>query len=335
MKKDNSIVFWRIIFSYVIVVFHLLNVYGIGSSLYIATDFFFIVSGFLIARDADVRKFDSAFVMLKHKIRALYPHYILSLVVGYIVFFLVQKGPRVSAIELLCEIGMFQMVGLNILHMINVPTWYLSVLLIGGYVIYFMLLNYKKIFVEILCPSFIIVVYSWFYRTYGFLSHSSLGSEITTGIYWNRPLLIGISTMCLGVIGYELLKISQCRHIFSEGGQRIFEFILLLSIPLLALVLRRTVYDFVFVGVLFCGVLFAFSNGSFKLSQNKVIIYFSKLSYPLYLNHNMFRELLPIYVKQFSILVLLGYVVMVTLYSMVTMLIIDTTIKNRKETKNG
>lgn len=229
---------------------------------------------------------------------------------------------------------MFQMVGLNMLHMINVPTWYLSVLLIGGYVIYFMLLNYKKLFVELLCPSVVIVVFSWFYRTYGFLSHGSLGSEITTGIYWNRPLLIGISTMCLGVIGYELLKISQCRHNFC-WGQRIFEFILLLSIPLLALVLRRTVYDFVFVGVLFCGVLFAFSNGSFKLSQNKVIIYFSKLSYPLYLNHNMFRELLPIYVKQFSILVLLGYLAVVTLYSMVTMLIIDTIIKNRKETKNG
>lgn len=120
-----------------------------------------------------------------------------------------------------------------------------------------------------------------------------------------------------------------------SGGQRIFEFILLLSIPILTLVLRRTVYDFVFVGVLFWGVLFAFSNGSFKLSQNKVIIYFSKLSYPLYLNHNMFRELLPIYVKKFSLLVLLGYVVVVTLYSMVTMLIMDTIKKNRKETKNG
>ena len=114
---------------------------------------------------------------------------------------------------------MVECLRLNILHMINVPTWYLSVLLIGGYVIYFMLLNYKKLFVEILCPSFIIVVYSWFYRTYGFLSHSSLGSEITTGIYWNRPLLIGSATMCLGVIGYELLKTSKCRHDLFRGGK--------------------------------------------------------------------------------------------------------------------
>lgn len=96
------------------------------------------------------------------------------------------------------------MIGLNIKKMVNVPTWYLSVLLICSYIIYFLITNYKKIFVEFLSPIFVIVVLTWFYRNYGYISHSSLGDR-TIGIYWNIPLVLGGCMMCIGVIIYYLI----------------------------------------------------------------------------------------------------------------------------------
>lgn len=103
IEKDNSIVVWRIFFTYVIMTFHFFNAYSIGSSLYLATDFFFIVSGFLIAKDVEEGKYKNAFVFLKKRIKKYYPHYILSLIISYVVFTCLRKGPQVSVLSLISE----------------------------------------------------------------------------------------------------------------------------------------------------------------------------------------------------------------------------------------
>lgn len=336
-NKDNSIIVWRILFSYIIITYHFLNSYGVDSSLYVATDFFFIVSGFLIAKDASEEKYVTSFEMIKHKIKAFYPHYILSLLLGYIAFTLTHNGPQVSKAELLIEVGFIQMFGLNISHMVNVPTWYLSVLLMAGYIIYFLYQNYKKLYIGLVCPVSIIIIFTWFFRNYGFINHSSLGKEITTGIYWNRPFLLGFSMMCLGVEAFEINNDVGKRF---RGGEnhyikmRVIEIMMLASVPILAIFFRKTFLDYVMVVMIFIGVALAFGNGGAVLAQNKGIKYFSRLSYPLFLNHNMFRELFPSY-AQFSIHTYLVYLVLVTVYSMFTMLIIDKLKKGQKNEQNN
>lgn len=216
-SKNNSIVIWRILFSYLIVTYHFLNAYGKSTSFYIATDFFFIVSGFLLAKEENEKKYDNAFHMLKHKIKKFYPHYLFSFLIGWIVFAVLREGPKVSVSGLLLEIGMLQMVGVNLMEMINVPTWYLSVLLISSYIIYFMLVNYQKVFIELIAPAVIVIIGTWFYRNYGYLSHSSLGKDITREIYWNQPLFLGFSLMSIGILAFKAYKkvhIEDC----SGGG---------------------------------------------------------------------------------------------------------------------
>lgn len=106
INKNNSIVAWRIYFAYIIAIFHILNSYGYGTSLYLATDFFFIVSGFLLAKEAEENKYKSSIQMLISKVKKYYPHYILSMIISYIVFRILKCGPQLTIKEIMPELGL-------------------------------------------------------------------------------------------------------------------------------------------------------------------------------------------------------------------------------------
>lgn len=221
MNKNNSIAVWRIVFAYLIMTYHFFNAYGLPSSLYLATDFFFIVSGWLLAQDASENKYGNAWELLINKIKKYYPHYIFSLVVGYIVLKTSYMKFDMNYLMILPEVTMTQMIGLNIKQMVNVPTWYLSVLIISSYFIYYLLQNHKKFFVQLGIPLVLLIVGSWFYRNYGYLCHSSLG-DVTSDIYWNQPLLLGVMVMSIGVLAYEL----QTRTYVPDGGENPGDYII-------------------------------------------------------------------------------------------------------------
>lgn len=222
ISRNNSIIVWRIFFAYIIASFHFLNEYGIGTSLYLATDFFFIVSGFLLGYEISIDKYNSAAALIVHKVKKYYPHYLFSLVISIIVFILLGKGPRIEYKSLFLELFMLQMAGTNPDSLLNVPTWYISVLLIASYIIFYLYKNHRKLYVEFIVPVFLLVVGAWFYRNCGCLSHSTLGSDITTGVYWNRPLLLGFGMMSIGILLYEMYIKCQCienrTNILGGGG---------------------------------------------------------------------------------------------------------------------
>ena len=110
------------------------------------------------------------------------------------------------------------------------------------------------------------------------------------------------------------------------GGGRTFE-ILLMIIPMVAaLFFSHKVIDYLLVIMMSFGVMFGFKNGECKLAKYRTVRYLSKLSFPIYLNHNMFRELAPYYFDKFSIICLIGYLILITIYSMITMYIVDNTV---------
>lgn len=327
LTKNNSITLWRIFFAYVIATFHLLNSYGYSTSLYLATDFFFIVSGFLLAYDISRNKYENALMMIIHKIKNYYPHYIFSLLIALIVFQILGLGPRFDYKSFCLEVLMLQMAGVNLTTLINVPTWYISVLLIASFFIFYLYKFHRRLYVEFIIPLFCLITGSWFWRNYGNLRHSTLGLDITEGIYWNKPLLIGFGMLSIGVLIYEIFKkvnISEC--VFG-GGWRVIECLLLIGSMILAMLFKHNVTDFAFVTMIALGVLIAFINGECKWADNGVIKYFSKLSFSIYLNHNMFREVAPYYASECNIWVFVGYLFTITVYSMLTMFIVNEFIK--------
>lgn len=216
----NSIVVWRIVFSYEIVIYHFLNAYNKSTSLHLATEFFFVVSGYILAMEMNKQKFDSSWSLLISRLKRYAPHYYLSLLIEFLVLFLHDKT-RYKMFDLISGLFFLQGVGLNVNQWINVPTWYLSVLLLGDFFLYYLLQHHKTILENFLLPAIIIVVYVKQYNTNGYLSHG-LGA---TGIYWNSALFLGIATMGAGVLLYKAsnyaIKYISNRRIVSrivEGG---------------------------------------------------------------------------------------------------------------------
>lgn len=88
------------------------------------------------------------------------------------------------------------------------------------------------------------------------------------------------------------------------------------------LIWRKTAFDFLALGLIFIGCLIAFSMDDCVLSHNKLVKFFSSLSFPLFLNHNMFRILWPEYFTC-SIMSFIIYIIVVTLYSVATMFMVN------------
>ena len=226
---------------------------------------------------------------------------------------------------MLAEILLLQMLGLNLDKMINVPTWYLSVLLFGGFLIIYFLKNHKKMYYEFAAPLFIVILISWFYRKEGYLNHSTLDNDVTTGIYWNRPLFLGLMLMMLGtMLFYFNNRKAEGRVIKNRGSINILIEVVCLIVPVILAVKRGySQWDFLYVAMMAVGIQFSLQNERLAhVVKGKVGAYLLRLSWPVYLNHNMFRLIIPEYIG-FSLKSYVIYLVLVILYSMLTMSIVE------------
>lgn len=333
-QNQNTINHWRIVFTYTIMAFHLFNSYGKATGWYIGVEFFFIVSGFLLAKKEHTTADDKASPSLNyrggvlyviHRIKQLYPHYLFSFIISFIVFGIINKYSLIQYIKglygSLPEIFMMSMCGLNLKTMINVPTWYLSVLIIAGYFLYTLLRANKQVFLYLLAPMGILVIYTYFYRYAGCIHYSSLGENIVKGLYGNLPLFRGVADMSVGILLYHLWLKKDFVQLFR---QRCGKFVYLLESACYAFIIissyfySHASYDFLYILVLSAAIFISFSQ-KMERKDSRIVNFLAKLCYPMFLNHNMFRELLPRFVPELSIGLLFLYFIVVTLYSMITM----------------
>ena len=179
--KNRHIQFWRIVFTYVIAYYHLNNAYGNYTSWYIAVEFFFMLSGYLLANK--LYKMDESgtlgdFTAWKYtweKYKKYFPHCLFSFLVAFLIKgvyrgFAIRDWVRETLFHI-PEILLIHMSGLNFEndYPVNSPTWYLSVLLIMGYFIWFFMRKSQGIYINLICPLSILIIYPFLYRTYGFI----------------------------------------------------------------------------------------------------------------------------------------------------------------------
>lgn len=326
-SRKNGIVIWKIVWTYLIMIFHLLGVFGIYNGLYIGVEFFFIVSGYLLAKTVYEKKYSSAYDYTVHRIKKLFPHYIFSFVIGFLVYIISNKVnifQCLSSLEYIPEMFMVQMIGLNAQNMVNVPTWYISVLLICGFFLFTLLSEYYSFTTKILIPCIIMVVYSYFWREVGCIQWQTLGG-VVIGVYGNLPLFRGAADMCVGIVIFWMHK----RYVFlGKMGRNIFiEYVTTLCAIFLAIEKGNTRLDFLILCLLVISVYFAFLDTQ-KFLNSKLVCFFERLTYPLYLNHNMFRFLFPKFFDNCTIGVMLFYLLIVTGYSIITLFLLDI-IKNK------
>lgn len=197
MKEKSSVIeFYRYIFMVVLLAWHGgTNFFTNG---YLVVEFFFILSGYLLM-ESFLRRTKTAVQYTMDKLKRTYLQYFIALCFGFLAFGLlaswVHHNWSMSLIfEFIREILLIQSVGLYIDGGFNPPTWYFSVLIWGGALLYYMISRYTELSTHLLIPVMCLA-------TLTFLCNQGDSLEV-----WNIrgcfyvPFIRGVAEMGVGVL---------------------------------------------------------------------------------------------------------------------------------------
>lgn len=267
----------------------------------IAVEFFFIVSGYLLAKEINKKSKETKKKItseqlskewidyLKKKIKAIFPTHTVAFVIAFICASLFREYNLTEMIKcLITSIPQFfflQMTGLRINDTYpNNVEWYISAMLVAIAIIYPIFRKYKDGFSKIGAPLIAIL-------GSGYLI-SSLG-RISATIEWHHFIMGGtlraITMMCLGICSYNISESIKNKKLTKQENLKIS----ILEITTFVITLLYVVsslsrkYEAIVVFLIFTFVTIAFSEqGILKDKLNNKIIYFlGKISLPIYLSH--------------------------------------------------
>ena len=333
--KNNTIEFWRFIFTIWICLLHFDEGYAgryyFSSGGYLGVDFFFILAGFLMMQHA-MKQNQGEEASLRagkyfvSRIDRLYPHYIFS----FFIMFLVTSAfvNRMGFLETLkslysakWEILMMQYSGLAGITVLNIPTWYISALIISSYFIYYLISRWEDVFNGFLAPIGVILIYTYISRVGGSLDYTQQYAGFILG-----ALLRATAGLCLGCICYRVCEYLKSKPLLlSKNVLNIVELTIVLLTFRILCFQGRTQEDF-FILVLFSIlIIFSFLQVTFlsRLLNGKVSEILGGISYAVFCNHFLFRILIPRFLPNIGYFNAMPFFLMASiLYSFLTDLLI-------------
>ncbi len=314
IKRNGEIDFLRFLFAMIIVFYHFNASFQLGFFVngYIGVEFFFIVSGFLMAkhveRNGPGRK-DLAFIAdetwryIIKKVGTFYCYYLSVIFLQVIVRFILIRHDGITTIfnRFLGSIPTFSLTfaGLNMdsaaLSVGN--TWYLSAMLIAIFILFPFLLRHYHFSVKILFPLIALFVTGYLYGT----NHS-----ISNWIGWSGLVYFGVlratAEMALGgslfcLSSYLTEKNSWVVDTDKWTPKLLLTFVKLFCYAVVVLYAYGSILGikvnktFDLHALLFCalGILLSFSNVGFCIPDSKVTRYLSKISLPIFIFHGFIR----------------------------------------------
>lgn len=289
--RNQEIEIFRFLFICAIAIMHFCNSYFHSapyfSGAYIGTEFFFLVSGFMIMKSASAKKV-SPFLFTLRRIKKLYPHYFIAFLLLFITSSLVSGTGFVSTLKNLggyCfELLFLHASGLKCSGLLNYPTWYLSSLLIAGFFLYALAYYNEKLYLTIIAPLAVLVTYSFFSANTGHMDVWG-GNQL---LHLSDALTRGFAAMSLGALSYALSNNLKSRNLQFSKYLRAFltllEALLFLSVLAGSAFYADTQYDFYFIFMLFLGITLAFSGITYSnlIFSSPLFYYLGKISYPMY-----------------------------------------------------
>lgn len=296
MKKNQTIDIWRYFFTIFICILHFKEYFGenypFGGG-YLAVEFFFVLSGFFVMSAAckTIKKnnYSSAgeatVDYFWRRVKKLYPQYLFSL--AFLAIYVVFIRKSISGIEYLRnglpEIFLLQMSGIGNSWRINSAMWYVSALILGSAILFYLALKFKKEFGYIICPAMVVLIYSFFWQSRGRLG----------GVGWNKTTLIVQDGLFRGLAGMGVGCL-VCL-VYNKYGKNFTKYKLLrtfIELAIAALTVWKfygpgnTVTDFYFVGLFAILILSVLSGeGSYLSNLLSKIPINSKYAYAMYCNH--------------------------------------------------
>lgn len=330
-KKHNGVIsFWKFMFCLMIVIYHG-NIFSnnindniILSMGSIGVEFFFLVSGYLMAKSALTKKDTKTFKDLGletiqfiwKKFKVFFPYLLICFICGLIVKGVYDNLTIKDYVLSIFDLFLLRMAGFRE-TVVNGATWYISAMLICMLVIYPLIRKYKYNFIYIACPLIILFLCGWLNQNYGSLRAPDLWIGFTY-----KGVIRAFIELCLGSILYPLTE--QIKKLnFTKLGSISLTIIEIIgfTIPFLMsqFIEKATRYDYVMLIILSVSIVLAFSakTSDQKILNNKFIYYLEKLSLPMYISHTFIRT----FVNKSSYTINLSYNEKIVVYLLITIII--------------
>ncbi len=235
-KRNGRVEFLRFIFALAILFFHIhkrfagddlielghtgLNFFARG---YIGVEFFFIVSGYLLASAAYAKREQSTefigtetALVMKKKFWNIFPYHLFAIILTIIVnaYYLEKTtSDRLQyVVDSWASIFFLQVFGFDS-NWVNKLTWYVDVWLMVTFIFYPLLRRHYEVFVKIICPLLALFIL-------GYMNHEFdgiAGIDGWTGMFY-KCFLRGLSEMALGCCTCSLTR-QFSKYKFTKTGK--------------------------------------------------------------------------------------------------------------------
>ena len=330
INKNGKIEFLRFFFCLMILFFHAGKaVFGtpdmtkVSISFFwhgaIAVEFFFLVSGYLMAKNAYKKQKDlsktsitkESIKFIYNKYKSIFFYHILAFIFAFIVYSFIYAESIFDPIRYLVEsipsILLIQMSGVPGLW-INHIEWYISAMMISMMFLYPIILKYYNKFIKIIAPVISVVLLAGMFYATGKLT------GVKTMIFFvYKSLFRAIADIAIGAIIFEIVRILNKRK-FTKKQKillTIIEFLSYLGIVLF--IIFTLPYEFEFIALALCavGVTLSFSDITYGQDEfNKEFIYkLGSYSLPIYLCQLPIINLVSKYIVNHSSVVKISAIV--------------------------
>lgn len=289
MKRNYSLDVIKLFLAYVIVLFH--DDVWVPPGPTVTVQIFFVISGYFLARKYygsshnDPEKHYGAWQYTLDHVRSLYPHYLLAagLFLGYVLLRALLgfvQSPGWSGLWEMAVLIYDQLPDVLFLQSsyqyganLNMPTWQLSAMILGGYFVYALLCQNEKRARTILFPAAILMIQSLL----------STGQDLFSAYgFFYMPLLRAFAPMCAGVLTYYF---STTEYYSAFRNRRVlFNVLALSALPAMMLFEDRNALHLLWSGLLVLGCMEP-DTWLNRLLNRKCFAGCGKLSYVIYLNH--------------------------------------------------
>lgn len=293
-QRNGTIDFMRFVFAIGIVLGHAEVIYDIVPNGWIGVEFFFLVTGWLMASKAartdDKLSFSLVKRFIKRKILAFYPEAIIALLLGGMTYVLFFPQNIIMQVKFMCHVMLDALMLQIIIAHASLPggvMWYLSAMIFGAAVIFPLLIKYPHKYLKYF--FFIsISLYIFIGAMYGTISRVW---EPIYGQFGHIGLLRGIADMMLGCVAYKMsfflrdMKQNVNLNASILGWIEIVSYMLVILLSMTHLL--QSLWDYVALIFLFIAVVISFSEKSsiYGIFQHNWVRFLGGYSLNIYLVH--------------------------------------------------
>lgn len=304
-KRNGNIELLRFIFCLIIVFYHTsdkffskytdipsgINFFRFG---FIGVEFFFLVSGYFMAKSAD-KSFDislaqNTYSFMKRKVSSILPYHLIAFCV-IVTQYYCYKGLQPNAgfesfLKTLPTLFFLKETGIEANTVLGME-WYISAMLIVMFIVYPLIVKYGEGFKLLFCPAAAVLFL-------GVLSHETKRLDVTSQFVFGglipKTLVRAFAEICFGSFIYEAVK--KLKSSSLSNGKRTALTVAEAACYIIVFIYSTTEHphflDYYAFYTLAAGAAITFSEQSFfaKRFNNKAVFFLGKWSLPIYLCQN-------------------------------------------------